>query len=43
MGEKPVYTQVVLRSCDALLLDEAKEKVQEIVDKAHRAQNVSLV
>ncbi|VAW24750.1 ADP-ribose pyrophosphatase of COG1058 family [hydrothermal vent metagenome] len=43
MGEKPVYTQVVLRSCERLLLDEAAQKVQAIVDEAHRAQDINLV
>lgn len=42
MGEKPVYTQVVLRSCDALLLDEAAQKVQAMVDEIHRVQNIDL-
>jgi len=42
MGEKPVYTQIVLRSCLPLLLDEATQKVQDIVDNAHRIKNINL-
>lgn len=42
MGEKPVYTEVVLRGSDLALLDEATQKVQKIVDDLHRAHGVDL-
>ena len=35
MGEKPVYTEVVLRGSDLALLDEATQKVHKIVDDIH--------
>ncbi len=42
MGEKPVYTEVVLRSCELAKLDEATQKVQQLVDAAHREKGVDL-
>lgn len=42
MGKKPVYTEVVLRSCVLEMLDEATQKVQTLVDETHRVHGVTL-
>ncbi len=40
MGEKPVFTEVVLRGSDERRLDEATQKVHRAVDKAHAEHGV---
>ncbi|HHG91233.1 MAG TPA: competence/damage-inducible protein A [Devosia sp.] len=42
MGEKPVFTEVVLRGADELRLDEAAQKVHRAVNKAHAEHGVNL-
>ena len=42
LGEKPVFTEVVLRGGNRQRLDEATQKVHRAVDKAHAAHGVEL-
>jgi len=42
LGEKPVFTEVVLRSPDKVLLSEASAKVQRVVDQVHLEHGVEL-
>lgn len=42
MGKLPVYTQLVLRATDENLLEEATQKVREMVDAIHAEKNVIL-
>jgi len=42
LGEKKFFGEVVLRSSDKVLLDEAAAKVRALIDKAHREHGVEL-
>ena len=42
LGEKPVFTEVVLRGGEQQRLDEATQKVHRAVDKAHTKHGVNL-
>lgn len=42
LGGKPVFSEVVLRSSDRVLLNEARIKVQAMIDDAHKKHGVDL-
>jgi len=42
LGGKPVFSEVVLRSSDRVLLNEARTKVQAMIDDAHKKHGVDL-
>ncbi len=42
LGEKPVFSEVVLRGSDPQTLDEATQKVQTAIDKAHGKHGVKM-